>query len=480
MKCNALSQYAVWTGHMVRDRTFYLRFYFRKSGNPASDGARPYIGETSALIWRVRLETDGSLSFIDSASVVQATTAVLENDRWYRAEVEFHVPTAGNGTLGFYLDGTQVYRSTSASTGNTAHSGTQLRLGSCRSATPGLTLILDDVALNDDQGASQNGLPGEGRIVLLRPSADDSVSGFTGGGLGTSNLYQGVNDVPPTGVAAGSATNQSQIRSGVANTTDNYAARVPSYDSGIGAGNPVTLVQAVANIGSDAVAPAAVDAALSVTANPADGNEASAATPAANIDTYPTAWLTRRGPVVYAPTVSGPTQPVVKIRRALSNTAVLHADLLGLYVEYRRIISGSATLAGSGVLAAVGSRRRFGRAVLVGAGSLAAVGSRIRRGSAALSGSGVLTAQGIRSRGAQAVLSGGGQLAAAAHRVRYGAGVLAGGSTLAAIGSAIRRGRAALSGSGTLTARADVAEPTIEIRHVRSERIEPIRLEGSE
>jgi hypothetical protein len=112
-------------------------------------------------------------------------------------------------------------------------------------------------------------------------------------------------------------------------------------------------------------------------------------------------------------------------------------------------ITGSATLSGTGALAAAGKVTKPGKAAMSGTGTLAAAARRIRSAKATLSGTGSLSA--VTRRGA-ATLSGVGTLAAAGKVTRRGSATMSGTGALAATGKVTRRGAATLSGTGSLSA----------------------------
>src|SRR5213079_3376565 len=73
---------------------------------------------------------------------------------------------------------------------------------------PGASKVLniDDVAINDISGTTQTSWPGEGNIVLLKPTSDNQIGSWTGGAGGTTNLWDAVNNTPPVGITGGSNT----------------------------------------------------------------------------------------------------------------------------------------------------------------------------------------------------------------------------------------------------------------------------------
>jgi hypothetical protein len=114
---------------------------------------------------------------------------------------------------------------------------------------------------------------------------------------------------------------------------------------------------------------------------------------------------------------------------------------------------GTATLSGSGTLAATVASGQTGTAALSGSGTLAAAGTPREVGAAALSGSGSLAAIGVPATVGTAALSGTGSLAAIGAAGFTTTTSFTGSGTLTAVGIAgLVTGNANLSGSGTLMA----------------------------
>jgi len=60
--------------------------------------------------------------------------------------------------------------------------------------------------------------PGDGYVICLKPSSDNSRGSWTGGAGGTTNLWDALNNTPPTGATA-PGTNTSQISANAVATT---------------------------------------------------------------------------------------------------------------------------------------------------------------------------------------------------------------------------------------------------------------------
>jgi hypothetical protein len=131
---------------------------------------------------------------------------------------------------------------------------------------------------------------------------------------------------------------------------------------------------------------------------------------------------------------------------------------------------GSATMAGIGTLAAKGAYIRKAAATMSGAGTLAAKGAYLRKAAATMSGTGSLSAAGTvitTYKQGSATMSGEGSLAAAAHITRGATATMAGAGSLSAAATIIAGGifaKATFSGTGTLAAKGSFYGMTSSLR----------------
>lgn len=275
------------------------------------------------------LNTSGQIVLSNaSTNATLATGPVLTKGQWHVWELQW-VPTSG-ASQG-WLDGVSIGTGT---TGTTAATAMALQLGVSNNVSTHAVanIFFDNVALNDDQGASQNGLCGTlNRVVLLLPASDSSTTGFTAGAGGTTNLFNAVKNTPPVGVVLASGTNTSQIKDATSNTTDNYVALTQSYGAA-GVLGPIVLIQGVVNHGNSSVTSRTYG--INVTANPAGGVEVTGATGTTAAGTYPTGWTTLKTAPIYAPTLTQSSGAGLTFRKGTASTDSAMADFMGLYVEY--------------------------------------------------------------------------------------------------------------------------------------------------
>ena len=141
-------------------------------------------------------------------------------------------PSTGSRVIEGRLDGT-VFATSSAQTVGTQSDIFVGANGLSEAQTTG-EWWFDDLALNDNTGSHQNGYPGSGKILQLRPNGTGDVNQYasaTGGTAGAANNYTRVDEVTPDG-----------------GTTFNQATAVNQQDlftvtsSGIGASDTVNVV----------------------------------------------------------------------------------------------------------------------------------------------------------------------------------------------------------------------------------------------
>lgn len=281
------------------------------------------------------LNTDGSLTVKDASGTTAASTLKLSTGQWHQISFEIlptePFPITPDGLLAVYVDGVQWAQLTSA---NTGFGGDTARLGAgTDSTTPTCNLFFDDaIWSNGDQ------IIGPGQQVVLLPTADSAIGNWTGGAGGVTNLWQGVDNVPPVGKAAGSETNTTQIKNANATVPSDYTATCQSYSvKGIAAGSTINAVGAVCTDGVEATSPAtfgktwvASNPAQSV---PADVNGFEYGL-AGTLGSFPSGWNVDEGALSANPSVTLSTAPTVTVRKITSTAVADDGCFLGVYVDY--------------------------------------------------------------------------------------------------------------------------------------------------
>lgn len=220
--CEALnagvSTARVWKSNYVSangNGPIFYRIYFNFASFP--NGDENFIGSVESggtQPWTINFQQSTSklqLKYNDVASTVGTSANAIAINTWYCLEVKFDkTGGAGAGILQGYLDasppgsigkcGTTQFAS---ATNLTITNGVFAFQWGSNLEGDGITtgdVVYDDIAVNDSTGSFQTGLPGEGQVIRLKPSATGDVNAFdtqTGGTAGAGNNFTRVNEVTP-------------------------------------------------------------------------------------------------------------------------------------------------------------------------------------------------------------------------------------------------------------------------------------------
>lgn len=202
----------------------YIRFYLYIATLPSAN-TQIFRLATSANTPEIdiNLTTTGQLQLLNGLAVqIGSNSSTLSTGTWYRIEVS-HDPGLGADTA--YINGTSF-----ASGTGTIGLWSRVLLGSIN-GTPTLDLYFDDVAINDNSGSFQNGLPGDSKLLYLLPNANGDNTGLTTGISDNTNHYVNVNEVTPN-------DDTSYNQTSTASQIDDYNLA----NSGIGVSDTVNVV----------------------------------------------------------------------------------------------------------------------------------------------------------------------------------------------------------------------------------------------
>lgn len=314
--------------------TNYIRFYLNVTNRPGSTvnifatTASPGAGNVL-----VKLTTTGTLQLWDGTTAqLGSDSAALTNGSWYRVEVSY-VTDASKvpSTCELRLDGSTV--ATGSITGGTGVSVSLTLLGWL--AAPGASSVLniDDVATCDSTAGTFSTWIGASNVVPLFPISDNAVVTWTEGLGGTGSLFDAVNNTPPVGKALANATDVTQVKVSVANTTATYDANMTTYtNAGAGAGATVRGITIFASNGYTVTSGAILG--LQVLSNPVI-SEVTATSGAVVAGIYPSGWFDV-SKIVDAPTAPTlGTSPVLRIRHGTSSASrTQQCCMMGMYVDY--------------------------------------------------------------------------------------------------------------------------------------------------
>lgn len=342
-RINAAPETLAWgagAGLSVLNRFYRVRAYLNFDAFPSTATQQIIHFRTGpgVAFSEVRINPSGQIQCY-AAGVAVGSLGQLTLNTWHRIELGCRMQSAANDDYELFLDGVSLASAQSAM-GTVAPDLLYIGPTAAVAGTPA-TFWVDDVAMNDDTGASQTGRPGDGKIVLLKPVSDGTRVGWVGGAGGTVNLFSAVDNTPPIGVAVGAAsTDLTQIEDATNNATDTmifncaaYTTALGSGGGGLGASDTVTLTQAVAAGGSASITSRTL--AVRSESNPgADASEGTVATGTTTAGTWPAGWTTARGSVNYAPSLTLGNTAGVRIRKGTASTTAMTYGLVGLYVEY--------------------------------------------------------------------------------------------------------------------------------------------------
>jgi hypothetical protein len=319
-------------------RSYWARIYLNAAAAPTTAAAVLLLGGSSVTQIVARLRTDGALELLVNNVVQGSPSATINDGTWHRVELKGVATATTTWTAAeLLLDGTSV----ATWSGSVARTN---GVGFGWLGSPGASLVInaDDYALNDSTGSVNNGYPGSGKVVLLKPISDSAVgTGWTNSaGTGTS-LFDCVDNTPPTGIADTTSSAGHQIRNATSNANVNYDANMTSYTTaGIAAADTVNCVIPWCVTGAP-VTTSAKQGTVGVASNPAITNIALSATGTSGAfwagfaaSTYGGGWKYSSGTITEAPVVTLGTSPVMRITQVTSSTRIAICCSMGIYVDY--------------------------------------------------------------------------------------------------------------------------------------------------
>lgn len=319
--------------------SLYTRGHYFFTALPSSASATIMQYSGTALV-SVRLTSGGKLQLWNDtgtpAQIGSDSVSTITTGLYYRIELRVQWASGSVDIAELQLNGFSV-----ASASNLALSDTNTTTSSSFGwiTSPGAanTLYLDDISINDSSGSAQNSWCGEGNIVNLFPTSDNArATLWTGGAGGTTNLFDAVNNTPPTGTATETDATQIEHAGGAAGSTDAYDANMTTYlAAGIQVNDPIILIQPVIVHGEDSATGTKL-LTFSVVSNPAISAIANFAAGAdvGALGTHPISWTRTLGTTSYVPSITLGTAPVMRVTRPETASRVASVDAMTMIVEY--------------------------------------------------------------------------------------------------------------------------------------------------
>jgi hypothetical protein len=167
----------------------------------------------------------------NTATVLATSILPMAGGVWHLLEVRYQVASLTAGTVEVWLDGTRVinYTGDCVAAANANVQGVMLQLGN--------VAFLDDLAINDTLGTLNNGRPGDGCVVLLKPNGAGSNTAQSRGGTDSGANWSQVDEVP--------SSTTDYVYSSTVGARDTYA--LENLPAGVNAVNCCDLVVTALN-----------------------------------------------------------------------------------------------------------------------------------------------------------------------------------------------------------------------------------------
>jgi hypothetical protein len=217
------------------DRALYrsVQFYMNINTYPAADTviAATWLPPlSSSPDWAVSLTSTGGIKVGTSLATSAESSLKIPRGRWVLVEVD--VTATPNQLVTAYINGVSyASQAGSAAPAN----ATQGFIGVCTTATS--ILFFDDVVWHN------SALPTAPRkmhnVEMLLPVSDNNRGAWTDGAGGTTNLFEALNNRPPSGLA--SDTNGIKIKTVSTSGTDSAAFNTANYPTAITGHAPLIM-----------------------------------------------------------------------------------------------------------------------------------------------------------------------------------------------------------------------------------------------
>ena len=296
----------------------YTHFGLRIASMPSV--ARLIFGAAAGGV-QLRLNTDGTLTYLHSGTVIASSTTTLTTGVWYWIGIRC---ITGTSVVIAQIDGVDAITGTVTVASATANYGCN---GTEASA---IDIYIDDI-ISDDAGFLQ-----PSNVDTALPISDNTVTGVTDNNGGTSNIWECVNNTPPAGVAsANEAANPAAGMHFPASTTCNYIANLESYTTlGINTGDTVLAVQTLVRHGEDIATGTKNLQNVGALTNPTvAGASVTAGNDGGAHGAEQGQWQPAVGTLTTSPSVTLGTSPTIRTSR-ISQSRLACLDFMGMTVAW--------------------------------------------------------------------------------------------------------------------------------------------------
>jgi hypothetical protein len=169
----------------------YLRFGWRATSTDNTSYRFRFRNSTTSLV-QIRVTGGGLAAYVGTTLVATGGITTLQANTWYL--FEFHIKIADSGgRIEAKIDGILDIDYTGDTKPGTATTVDNIYL------VDSSTGAVDDLAMNDTTGATDNSWCGDGRVIALTPNANGDSSQFVGSDGNSTDNYLLVDETPSDG-----------------------------------------------------------------------------------------------------------------------------------------------------------------------------------------------------------------------------------------------------------------------------------------
>lgn len=330
-------------------RTIYYTGWvmFLSQVSPVKDCETFLISDNIALYYACKWLTNGKWALSRADTVKATSTNVLPLDQWLYFKM-YSTCTSSNNTVSITLNGETLTSNLPFSVGATNYGIGYGFLGTNPTLPAGSYVknLFDDIVVYDTLGSQYTVPDSTIRIYYNWPVADSSISGWTGGADGTTNLWDGIDNYFPRGTVL-TETNISNIKDSVSSSSDKYYFKLASLNSlGYGLLNVRAIIPFVRSGEHNTVG--TITGAFQLTTNPVNastsftfGNNLTAHVNDGGHGEATEFWVTTLGDIVYEPSMNKSAQTTMLIERTSLNSAVGCIDQAGFMLITGNALGGA-------------------------------------------------------------------------------------------------------------------------------------------
>lgn len=229
----------------VTSGTYYTRMgWLSSTATPSATSAiLTFSNNTATAVISIQVLTTGAIRILNNVTTTTAdSTFTISANTWYRIEVEYVISdTVGSVTVRIYNPSGTLQETVSITNEDTLNTNFQYFLFGKTASTA--VFSYDDIAINDTSGSFQNSWAGDGKVYLINPTSDVSVTWEDEtAGAGT---FANIADIPGA-VDDATSYNHENV---TLNSVDQYG--LADLGAEIGASDTIVLLHVMARVGSD-------------------------------------------------------------------------------------------------------------------------------------------------------------------------------------------------------------------------------------